>query len=190
MITPEQPKFAEVVSEALAQYAKRPTAADIEDWWVTCKRFSLADVERGLREHSDHEEDGKRAPRPIDVKRRLQYGTRETSGCSATGVSGRCAYPGIFSESTGGGEQWWCPWHRSDRGGPEAERWIQVSLEVPYEKAMAKRSARMVEEAQRTRVVVNTSHAIALRHGNRPWQPRGAPPVVTMPFNEDAEDAA
>jgi len=189
MITAEQPKFVELVTEALAQYTKAPTAAELEAWWITCKRFTIADVERALRDHSVDSEEGKRAPRPIDVKRRLEYGTREASGCAATGAAGRCAYPGIFSDGTGGGDRWWCPWHRETRGGPEAERWIEVSRQVPYAEALAKRSARMHEESLRASGRIQTQHAIALRHGNRPWWPKGEEPFAT-PFNEDAEEAA
>jgi hypothetical protein len=189
MMSVEQAKFVGLVAESLAQYSKAPTAAEVEAWWVTCKRFSFSDVERALGEHSMNEEDGRRAPRPIDVKRRLEYGTREGAGCAASGAAGRCAYPGIFSESTSGSEQWWCPWHRTDRRGPEAERWIEVSLQVPYATALAKRAERMAEEATRAPGVVHTAHAIALRHGNRPWRTKDAGPLVKAPFNEDAEAA-
>jgi len=190
MMSVEQAKFVELVTAALAQYAKAPTAAEVEAWWITCKRFSFSDVERALEEHSMNEEDGRRAPRPIDVKRRLEYGTREGAGCAVSGAAGRCAYPGIFSDGTSGGERWYCPWHRVDRIGPAAERWIEVGQQVPYATAMAKRAERMLEEAQRAPGVVHTSHAIALRHGNRPWRPKGTAPLVRAPFNEDAEEAA
>jgi hypothetical protein len=173
MMSVEQAQFVELVTQTLAAYVKAPTAAEMEAWWITCRPFTFSDVERVLRLHSSDPEDGKRAPRPIDVKRKLAAGTQQGAGCSASGAAGNCAYPGIFSDGTTGGERWWCPWHRVDRAGPEAERWIEVSQSVPYATALAKRAERMLRESQRAPGVVHTAHAIALRHGNRPWQVKG-----------------
>jgi hypothetical protein len=81
-----------------------------------------------------------------------------------------------------------------DRAGPEAERWIEVSQSVPYATALAKRAERMLRESQRAPGVVHTAHAIALRHGNRPWQVKGEDTfagigTVQKIVNEDAEEA-
>jgi hypothetical protein len=168
----EQDAFYELVAEALGLYAKTPTPADLELWWRACRGLSLADVDRALKAHADHPEDGKRAPRPVDVTRRVKAGARTGSQCSARDATGQCEYPGIFSDGTGGEGPWWCPWHRVEHSGPEASRWIEVSRDVPSAEAMAKRAARMHAESIRSPAVVATAHVIAKRHGNRPWQAR------------------
>ena len=186
MMAVEREKLAAVVSAALGAYSKAITPAEMEGWWGRCRDFSLADIERALKDHEDDPDDGKRAPRPVDVTRRLRAGTRTGSGCAARGVAGACQYPGIFSDDTHGSSTWWCPWHVRERSGPEAERWLQVSHDVPYETAAAKRAERMRGEATRTPGVVETAHAIALRHGNKPWQGTR----FAAPINPDAEEAA
>lgn len=194
MMTVERERFSAMVKAALADYMKVLTAADIDAWWGACKGFMLVDVERALREHS-RGEDGSRAPRPIDVKRYLGLTSTESgSRCSTSG----CQYPGVFSEGTNGGGPWWCPWHREERTGPISESFANASHEVPYEAAVAKRKDRLSRtlDGEPAKIgppgLVNTAHAIALRHGNKPWftkdtvrflDPRPA-------FNPDAEEAA
>lgn len=188
MMSVEQDKFLLLVRSALADYVKSPTQQELDTWWATCRGFLFVDVERALNAHAEGE-NGARAPRPIDVKRILGSSTRSGAKCSVAGANGGCQYPGIFSEGSNGGGPWVCPWHRVDRVGPEAQRWIDVSQQVPYEEAQAKRAARMLAEAIRTPNVVETAHKIALRHGSRPWQ--GHRFVDPRPGqNPDAEEAA
>lgn len=193
MIPTEQPRFFDLVNQALAAYVKAPTGGELEAWWATCRHFTFDDVDRVLKAHTEDPDDGKRAPRPIDVKRRLGAGTRSGMSCAARGPGGGCQYPGIFAESTSGSDVWWCPWHFHDRVGPEAARWIDVSHEVPYARALEKRAARMLDEAQTSPSVRMTAWDIAKRHGPRPWQPSRAafamPAGAPAPINMDAEPA-
>lgn len=170
MLPTEQEQFCEVVTEALGLYAKVPGPGDLEVWWRACKGFALADLERAFRAHADHPEDGKRAPRPVDVIRRVGAGARSGSQCAARDTTGQCAYPGLFSEGTSGDGPWFCPWHFHNAAGPDASRWIEVSRDVPYAEAMAKREARMRNDAIRAPGVVERAWDIAKRHGNRAWQ--------------------
>jgi hypothetical protein len=71
MLRDEQPRLFEVVVAALAEYTKTPSTQELEQWWMTCRVFSLDAVERALKAHAVDPDDGKRAPRPVDVKRRL-----------------------------------------------------------------------------------------------------------------------
>jgi hypothetical protein len=87
---------------------------------MTCRVFTLHDVERALAAHQMDPDDGKRAPRPIDVKRRLVSGVVE----------------------------------RPKQADPH----------------FAERIAQHYERSIRSPSVVATAHAIALRHGNKPWQ--------------------
>lgn len=184
MVPTEQPEFVEIVGEALGLYGKPLAPAEIDSWWRACRSMSLLDVRRTLDAHAADPEDGKRAPRPVDVFRRLAFGSqRSGAGCAAHGASGSCAYPGIWSESTNGGEHWYCPWHRTEHHGPEAERWIEISHRVPYADAMAKRIERMREEGTRAPGVVGLAHSIALKHGDKPWQRR---PLFAMPSEAQA----
>lgn len=132
MLRTEQPQFLEVVRNTLAEYLKPATAQELEAWWMTCKVFTLRDVQRALAAHAMDSDDGKRAPRPIDVKRRLISGATETT----------------------------------DR-----------PVDPNYEERLAKYRADCI----RSPAVVNCAHAIALRHGNRPWQER---PTYTLPGEE------
>lgn len=77
MLPTEQPKFYRAVTDILAAYVKTPTPAELESWWAVCKVFSLQDVERALAAHQMDPDDGKRPPRPIDVKRRLISGVTD-----------------------------------------------------------------------------------------------------------------
>lgn len=177
MLPHDQDELLDAVTSTLALYSKKLTAEDQATWWSACRAFSLEDVRRVLRDLAADPAEGKFAPKPIDVKRRIEAEQGAANAgpatCAASGAAGRCAYPGIFSDSVTGSERWYCPWHREVKFGPDAERWIEVSHKVPFAEARAKRDLRMLEEGQRALGVVDTSHAIALRHGNRPWR-RGA----------------
>jgi hypothetical protein len=170
MLPAEQPRFFEVVTHALAAYGKSPATADLESWWRECRPLTIDALEVAFKSHRDDQERGERAPRPADITRRMKAGTADARLCAAADHTGRCGYPGLFSDGTAGEGSWYCPWHRVDRSGPEASRWIEVSRTTPFEVAQAKRVARMTAEGQRTASVVNTAHAIAKRHGSRPWQ--------------------
>lgn len=120
MLPHDQDKLFALVTDTLAAYAKVPTAQELGAWWATCRMFTLHDVERSLAAHQMDNDDGKRAPRPIDVKRRL--------------VSGAVERP---------------------------------RTEDPH---FAERLEAYRLQAIRSPAVVACAHAIALRHGNRPWQ--------------------
>lgn len=170
MLPTEQGEFFAMVSKALSEYVKAPAPGELEAWWSTCRTYSLSQVDRALKEHAENQDDGKRPPRPVDIKRRINYGAPEGRGCAAADHTGRCQYPGVMSDGTGGDSAFWCPWHFNDRVGPDASRWIERSREIPWNEAQERRAARMRAESIRSPSVVNTAHAIALRHGNRPWQ--------------------
>lgn len=189
MLPTDQPRFFDLISAVSADYLKQPSTFELESWWAGCKGFSLADVDRALRAHQADERDGKHAPKPMDVKRRLSVASSDSNRCAASDTTGRCTYPGIFADGTGGEGPWYCPWHRTEREGPEASRWIEVSREVPYEVARAKRAERMGVEGQRSSSVTETAHAIAKRHGNKPWQ-SSLSAYLPSHLQRDQEDAA
>ena len=136
------------------------------------KAYTLRDVERALVAHESDEHKGDRAPKPIDVKRRLSASSEGGQRCAAATAAGRCEYPGIFS---GGGRAWYCPWHHQNPAGPDASVWIERSAEIPFEHAAGKRAERIHAESTRAPVVVETAWDIAERHGNRPWRRTGEP---------------
>lgn len=170
MLPTEQARFFEIITEALGAYGKFPSKQELNPWWIECRAMSLEGLEVALKAHKEDPDRGERAPRPVDLTRRLKTGNRDGQRCAASSPSGQCQYPGIFSDGTTGEGPWYCPWHRQDRVGPEAFRWIDISHNVPWEEASAKRTERMKAEGQRAAAVVDRSHAIALRHGTRPWQ--------------------
>lgn len=170
MLPTEQAKFFDIVSKALGAYARFPSEQELGAWWNECRGLTLDGLEVGLKSHKEDPDRGEKAPRPADITRRLKTGNRNGARCAATDASGRCEYPGVFSEGTMGEGSWYCSWHHLDRTGELASKFIQASREVPYEDARAKRDARMLEEAQHSPSVRATAEAIAYRHGNRPWQ--------------------
>lgn len=179
MLPTEQTRFIEVVQQELGAYGKTPEQRELEAWWRECKGLSIDALEAAFKSHRADSDRGERAPRPVDITRRMKTGARDAQRCAATDVvHGQCEYPGIFSDGTTGEGQWFCPWHRVDRAGPEASVWIERSREIPYAFAMRKREERMSGEASRAKPVVNLAHTIALRHGNRPWQTG-----LKLPFN-------
>lgn len=169
----EQGQLFDTVIHALGAYTREPNQRELEGWWLHLKAYALRDVERALRAHEADEDDGKRAPRPVDVKRRLST-SGTTAQCAARDGGGRCEYPGIFADATDGRGAWFCPWHREERAGSNASQIIAKSTEVAFETAYAKRIERIYGESARSPAVVNTAHAIALRHGDKPWRPREA----------------
>lgn len=179
MLPTEQARFFEIVQANLGAYTKTPTQPELESWWRECKGLSLDAFETAFKSHREDPDRGERAPRPVDITRRMKAGARNAQRCAAVdAVHGQCEYPGIFSEATNGEGQWFCPWHRVDRAGPEAARWIERSREIPYAVAKRKREERMICESIRAKPVVNLAHTIALRHGDRPWQTG-----VKLPFD-------
>lgn len=170
MLPTDEARLYEIVTEALGQYVRQPDPKELAAWWIACRPYALADVQRALKSHEDDPDDCKRAPRPIDVKRRIKASAQEGEKCAASDATGRCEYPGIFSDGTGGDGPWYCPWHRLERAGPEASRFIEASRQVPFDVAQAKRKARIDAEASGAPGVVGRAMDIAKRHGNRPWQ--------------------
>jgi hypothetical protein len=165
----ERSRFAGMVTGVLRAYGKAPTDADMEAWWTECHELSIEALQSALKSHKEDPDRGEKVPRPVDITRRMKAGNRSAEGCAATDHTGRCSYPGIFSDGTAGEGQWWCPWHRQDRTGPEASRWIETSRNVLWEVARERRAIRMLAESQRTPSVRNTAWDIAKRHGDRPW---------------------
>jgi hypothetical protein len=178
MLPTEQPRFFELVTQALAAFGKYPEQRDLEAWWRECKGLSLDGLEAALKSHRDDPDRGERAPRPVDITRRMKSGSADARRCAARDHTGQCEYPGIFGEATNGEGLWYCPWHRQDRAGPEATLWIERSREIPWDIASARRIERMLSESIRARPVVNLAHTIARRHGAKPWQ-NG----LRLPFN-------
>lgn len=147
MLPTERGEFARIIAGHLGAYAKIPTAEEITLWFEQLKNFSVDDIGRALDAHQHADEDGKRAPRPIDVIRRLRAGASGGDSCSVTWANGRCQFPGVFSESTNGGGPWFCSWHITDRSGPNSEAYIRASQDTPHSEALAKRVNRMNAEA-------------------------------------------
>lgn len=174
MLPTEQPEFFATVNQALAGYMKFPTPNELEAWWRECRGLSLDDVKAAIHSHRDDPDRGERAPRPIDITRRMRSHDASKTQCAARDANTRCAYPGLFSDGTAGEGPWWCAFHRVDRVGPAASEAIRQSLAIPFEEARAQQAARALEQAQRAPGVVNTAHEMALRIGNRPTRGFGA----------------
>lgn len=186
MLPTEQTRFFEIISRTLNAYGKFPDTRELEAWWHECRNLSLEGLDSALRSHREDQDRGERAPRPVDITRRMKVGNRDANKCAATDPTGRCEYPGIFSEGTGGDGPWYCPWHRIEHAGPEASAWIERSREIPYEVAKAKREERMTAEAQRTPTVIATAWDMA--HNAR--APRGNFSSFIPPAMQREEDAA
>lgn len=156
MLPTEQGKFFEAVTRSLSAYGRFPEQRDLEAWWHECRSMTLEGLEAALKSHRDDPDRGERAPRPVDITRRMKTGSRNAQQCAAVDHTGRCEYLGIFSDGTSGEGPWYCPWHREDRASEESSRWIEVSRRVRWDDAHAKRTARMAEEAQRAPTVATT----------------------------------
>ncbi len=164
MLPTDRGAFAKLIARHLGAYAKSPTPDEIGMWFDQLERFAIDDIGRALEAHSNHADDGKRAPRPIDVVRQLRSGSTGSESCAAVDpVHGRCQYPGVFSEGTNGGGPWYCSWHVRDRGTPEAAVFVRASHDVPYVEAMARRVARMNAQANESPTVKRLREAIAAR---------------------------
>lgn len=149
---------------ALGMYDRDANDQAVDTWYSALKAFDLARIRTAIRDHMDHPEDGKRAPRPVDIWRRLSHGGGKGSRCSATSlVHGRCEYPGVFSDSTDGSGQWWCPWHRDHRTGPQSEQAIEQSLTIEFADAARSRIERANAEAAQSPAVRRIREAMALR---------------------------
>ncbi len=181
MLPTEQPKFIQSVQAILGAYGKAPDQRDLESWWRECKPLSFDAFEVAVKAHRDDPDRGERAPRPVDITRRMKVGVQDAKRCACYDVTGRCEYPGIFGDGTTGESSYYCPWHRLDRQSPEASAWIQRSREIPWEVASAKRIERIRATEIATAPVVDLSHKIALRHGSKPWQ--------SKPLMESVDDA-
>lgn len=146
---------ADLVAKHLRSYAKDFAERELDAWFEACKPFSLDQVQRALDAHADHPEDGKRAARPVDVIRRIRGSASDSRQCSTVDAnSGRCDYPGVFSDNTNGAGPWFCPWHRQVRTGPDAVRMIEASREIPFAEARQRQFARMAEESNRSPSVI------------------------------------
>lgn len=170
MLPAEKARFFEIVQASLNGYAKFPDERELEAWWNECQGLTLDALQTAFKAHKDDPDRGEKAPRPVDITRRLKTGRRDDRRCSATDTTGRCEYPGIFSEGTQGEGPWYCPLHLRERAGLEASRRIEYSRAVAWESFREKQAAKRLAESVRAAPVVDTARAIAKRHGNRPWQ--------------------
>lgn len=186
MLPDEREGFMEVVTRALAAYGKHPNGEEFEAWWYECRGLSLEAVRAAFSAHKDDPDRGERAPRPVDLTRRMKTGQRDASRCAARDANAQCAYPGLFSDGTGGDGPWWCPLHRIERVGAEASKRIDYSQQVSWETFRAKQLAKRLVEATASPAVVERAWDIAKRHGNRPWQT--GQPFGTIEGQRDAAD--
>ena len=125
MYSTDRDDLRTTLESALGMYDREVTEEAIDTWMASLKAFDLERVRAAIRAHMEAPDEGKRPPRPVDVWRRLTSGGGKGSQCSAVNVAhGRCQYPGVFSDATDGMGQWYCPWHREHRAGPEADRYI------------------------------------------------------------------
>lgn len=164
MLPTDRAAFAKLIARHLGAYAKSPTPDEIAMWFDQLERHALEDIGRALEAHCQHHDDGKRAPRPIDVIRALRSGSTGMETCSvADAINGRCQYPGVFSEGTSGGGPWYCSWHAHNRSGPDAAKFIAASHEIPPHVAMERRVERMNAQANDSHAVRRLREAMAAR---------------------------
>lgn len=150
------------LASALGMYDREITDDGLDTWMASLKAFDLETVRVAIRAHMEADDEGKRAPRPVDIWRRLTSGGGKGTQCSAVSVAnGRCDYPGVFSDATDGRGQWWCPWHRQHRTGPEADRYIEASKSIDFGTAASKRIERMNAEARESPTVARVRAQMA-----------------------------
>lgn len=174
--------FAQTLTSALAMYDREVTDQAIDTWMSTLKAHELGRVRQAIRDHMDHHEDGKRAPRPVDIWRRLNAGGGRGVQCAASSSAGRCRYPGVFSDATDGTGQWWCPWHRENREGVKADEAIEASANTPFDEAQRHRIARLNAEACASPSVRRLREQMSRRQHEVP--------AIREPGQDDAEEAA
>lgn len=164
MLPTDRDALRQTLTSALGMYDRDASDEAVDTWLSALKAFDLARVRSAIRDHMDHPEDGKRAPRPVDIWRRLSHGGGKGSQCGVVAPDiGRCEYPGIFSDGTDGSGQWYCPWHREARTGPAAIAIIEQSRVTPYADAMAARVAKMNAGAAESPAVRRVREAMAAR---------------------------
>lgn len=183
MLPTDRDAFATTLTSALGMYDREANDATVDTWMATLKAFDLARVRSALKDHMEHAEDGKRAPRPVDIWRRLTHGGGKGTQCAAVAPDvGRCQFPGVFSDSTDGSGQWYCPWHRSMRSGPDAVVAIERSSSLDF----ADVNARRIELAN---IAAVESPAVKrLRAAVTSRKPGNAFPA--MPLRQPGEDDA
>lgn len=148
MLDTDRDELRKALTSALGMYDRDITDDALDTWMSALRYYPIERVRNAIKAHMESADDGKRAPRPVDIWRRLSSGSGKSTTCAAaTLAAGRCQYPGVFSDATDGSGQWWCPWHREMRIGPQADRYIEASKSVPYEEAARQRVARMSVEA-------------------------------------------
>lgn len=166
MLPTEQADFFRIVTATLNAYGRFPEPRELEAWWQECRGLSLDALEAALKAHRADQDRGERAPRPVDITRRMKTGQRNAQNCAAVDPTGQCQYPGIFSDGTTGDGPWYCPWHRTDRVGDEASRWIEVSRRVPFEEARAKQTQRHADTGATSPAAKAVRAAMSGRRGN------------------------
>ncbi len=165
MVPTDQPRFFDLIRRISADYLREPSPFELESWWSGCKAYALPDIERALLRHQADEREGKHAPKPNDVKRRLAAPTSGTGNCAASDPTGRCEYPGIFSSGTGGDGPWYCPWHARDQQGDEASKWIARSRRIPFDEARAKQAQRFASGVGTTPAAMRIRATLTGRRG-------------------------
>jgi len=185
MLDTDREELRQALASALGMYDRAVTDDALDTWMNALRYYPIDRVRAAIKAHMEHADDGKRAPRPVDIWRRLSNGGGKGSQCSAVTVgSGRCQYPGVLSDATDGSGQWWCPWHREHRNGPEADRYIEASKSVPFEEAMKQRVHRMGKEA------ANNPHVRRLRERMAEYAKRRAIPEPHREPGQDEDIAA
>ncbi|MEN9923966.1 MAG: hypothetical protein RL268_92 [Pseudomonadota bacterium] len=67
----DRPRFAVLITDAMAFYGKDVSPFALNVWWQACERFDFEQVSRALTRHALDPERGQFAPKPADLVRML-----------------------------------------------------------------------------------------------------------------------
>lgn len=71
MKSADSPKFAGLITDAMAFYGKDISAFALNVWWQACERFEFEQISKALTRHAMDPERGQFAPKPADLVRML-----------------------------------------------------------------------------------------------------------------------
>ena len=72
MVEQDKQQFAEMIIATMELYNKHPSKMAIKMYWNVLERFSIEQVEHGLKAHLNDTEQGKFQPKPADIIRHIE----------------------------------------------------------------------------------------------------------------------
>jgi len=72
MVEQDKQQFAEMIIATMELYNKHPSKMAIKMYWSVLERFSIEQVEHGLKAHLNDTDQGKFQPKPADIIRHIE----------------------------------------------------------------------------------------------------------------------